>query len=66
MEAKGASEENTMGSQETVDIITLDNFAELLPKWDPSAKDHLYALVDMGRLVAPVSSSSRRRGGHAL
>ncbi|TDZ53092.1 Retrograde regulation protein 2 [Colletotrichum trifolii] len=30
------------------DIITLDNFEELLPRWDPAGPNHLYALVDMG------------------
>ncbi|GKT41935.1 RGG repeats nuclear RNA binding protein B [Colletotrichum spaethianum] len=30
------------------DIITLDNFEQLLPRWDPAGSNHLYALVDMG------------------
>ncbi|KAK1687694.1 Ppx/GppA phosphatase [Colletotrichum godetiae] len=30
------------------DIITLDNFEELLPRWDPAGSNHLYAIVDMG------------------
>ncbi|WYZ34553.1 hypothetical protein EsH8_I_000829 [Colletotrichum jinshuiense] len=30
------------------DIITLDNFEQLLPRWDPAGPNHLYALVDMG------------------
>ncbi|KAK6958158.1 hypothetical protein Daesc_000953 [Daldinia eschscholtzii] len=32
----------------TTDIITLDNFASKMPRWDPSLSNHLYALVDMG------------------
>ncbi|KAK1991297.1 Ppx/GppA phosphatase [Colletotrichum falcatum] len=32
----------------TSDIITLDNFEQLLPRWDPAGTNHLYALVDMG------------------
>ncbi|KAK3329045.1 Ppx/GppA phosphatase family-domain-containing protein [Apodospora peruviana] len=35
-----------MGS--TVDIITLANLAEKMPRWDPAASNHLFALVDMG------------------
>ncbi|KAJ9139087.1 Ppx/GppA phosphatase [Pleurostoma richardsiae] len=31
-----------------VDIITLDNFADKMPRWDPQASNQLYALVDMG------------------
>ncbi len=31
-----------------VDIITLDNFADKLPKWHPGDASHLHALVDMG------------------
>ncbi|OHE93628.1 Ppx/GppA phosphatase [Colletotrichum orchidophilum] len=30
------------------DIITLDNFEKLLPRWDPAGSNHLYAIVDMG------------------
>ncbi|KAL0939214.1 Ppx/GppA phosphatase [Colletotrichum truncatum] len=30
------------------DIITLDNFEQRLPRWDPAGPNHLYALVDMG------------------
>ncbi|KAK1639248.1 Ppx/GppA phosphatase [Colletotrichum phormii] len=30
------------------DIITLDNFEELLSRWDPAGSNHLYAIVDMG------------------
>ncbi|KAK1978762.1 Ppx/GppA phosphatase [Colletotrichum cereale] len=30
------------------DIITLDNFEQLLPRWNPAGSNHLYALVDMG------------------
>ncbi|KAL8387861.1 hypothetical protein RB595_009621 [Gaeumannomyces hyphopodioides] len=30
------------------DIITLENLALKLAKWDPAAASHLYALVDMG------------------
>ncbi|CAK7563166.1 MAG: retrograde regulation protein 2 [Sporothrix epigloea] len=30
------------------DIITLDNFADKLPKWHPDDQNHLHALVDMG------------------
>lgn len=33
----------------SVDIITLDNFQSKMPKWDPKASNHLFALVDMGR-----------------
>ncbi|KAK1958631.1 hypothetical protein LY78DRAFT_369908 [Colletotrichum sublineola] len=36
------------------DIITLDNFEQLLPRWDPAGTNHLYALVDMGRSVGAV------------
>jgi retrograde regulation protein 2 len=32
-----------------VDIITLDNLDEKMPRWDPAGSNHLYALVDMGR-----------------
>jgi hypothetical protein len=32
-----------------VDIITLDNLEQKLPRWDPDNNNHLYALVDMGR-----------------
>jgi hypothetical protein len=32
-----------------VDIITLDNLEQKMPRWDPSSPSHLYALVDMGR-----------------
>ncbi|KAH6853862.1 Ppx/GppA phosphatase family-domain-containing protein [Chaetomium sp. MPI-CAGE-AT-0009] len=31
-----------------VDIITLENLEQKLPRWDPSGSNHLYALVDMG------------------
>ncbi|KAK3906762.1 Ppx/GppA phosphatase family-domain-containing protein [Staphylotrichum tortipilum] len=31
-----------------VDIITLDNLAQKMPRWDPAADSQLYALVDMG------------------
>ena len=31
------------------DIITLQNFAEKLPKWNPDEQNQLYAVVDMGR-----------------
>ncbi|KAL1841607.1 hypothetical protein VTJ49DRAFT_2300 [Mycothermus thermophilus] len=31
-----------------VDIVTLDNLQEKLPRWDPAGTNHLYALVDMG------------------
>ncbi|KAL2126949.1 hypothetical protein VTI74DRAFT_11578 [Chaetomium olivicolor] len=31
-----------------VDIITLDNLAQKMPRWDPAGSNHLYALVDMG------------------
>ncbi|EGS18848.1 putative retrograde regulation protein [Thermochaetoides thermophila DSM 1495] len=31
-----------------VDIITLDNLEQKLPRWDPDNNNHLYALVDMG------------------
>ncbi|KAL1891618.1 retrograde regulation protein 2 [Sporothrix stenoceras] len=30
------------------DIITLDNYADKLPKWHPDDDNHLHALVDMG------------------
>ncbi|KAF9879133.1 Ppx/GppA phosphatase [Colletotrichum karsti] len=32
----------------STDIITLDNFEQRLPRWDPAGPNHLYALVDMG------------------
>lgn len=32
-----------------VDIITLDNLGQKMPRWDPAATNQLYALVDMGR-----------------
>jgi retrograde regulation protein 2 len=33
-----------------VDIITLDNLEQKMPRWDPAgSKSQLYALVDMGR-----------------
>lgn len=32
-----------------VDIVTLDNLMEKMPRWDPNGSNHLYALVDMGR-----------------
>ncbi len=35
-----------MGFQ--VDIITLDNLGEKMPRWNPSNSNHLYAVVDMG------------------
>lgn len=38
----------TMASNATADIITLDNFADKLPKWHPDDDNHLHALVDMG------------------
>ncbi len=31
------------------DIITLDNFQQKMPTWDPDSPNQLYALVDMGR-----------------
>ncbi|KAI0427296.1 Ppx/GppA phosphatase [Xylaria sp. FL1042] len=31
-----------------VDIVTLDNYASKMPRWDPNLPNHLYALVDMG------------------
>lgn len=42
---------STMDSQQGCDIITLQNFHERLPSWDPAAPNHLYAIVDMGRFV---------------
>ncbi|KAK5657060.1 hypothetical protein OQA88_3587 [Cercophora sp. LCS_1] len=30
------------------DLITLDNFEEKMPRWEPGNSSHLYALVDMG------------------
>ncbi|KAL7628222.1 retrograde regulation protein 2 [Parahypoxylon ruwenzoriense] len=30
------------------DIVTLENFASKMPRWDPNQPNHLYALVDMG------------------
>lgn len=35
-------------SSPPADIITLENLALKLAKWDPAATSHLYALVDMG------------------
>ncbi|SPN96781.1 related to retrograde regulation protein RTG2 [Cephalotrichum gorgonifer] len=32
----------------STDIITLDNFRERLPPWDPDSPNQLYAIVDMG------------------
>ncbi|KAI0829974.1 retrograde regulation protein [Hypoxylon sp. FL0890] len=32
----------------TSDIITLENFASKMPRWDYDLPNHLYALVDMG------------------
>ncbi|KAK4174074.1 putative retrograde regulation protein [Triangularia setosa] len=32
----------------TVDIVTIENYKEKLPRWDSNSKNHLYALVDMG------------------
>ncbi|CAK7206595.1 retrograde regulation protein 2 [Sporothrix eucalyptigena] len=37
-----------MASPAAVDIITLDNFVDKLPKWHPNDTNHLHALVDMG------------------
>ncbi|KAJ4297242.1 retrograde regulation protein 2 [Collariella sp. IMI 366227] len=31
-----------------VDIITVENLEQKMPRWDPSSPNHLYALVDMG------------------
>ncbi|KAK4151672.1 Ppx/GppA phosphatase family-domain-containing protein [Chaetomidium leptoderma] len=31
-----------------VDIITLENLEQKMPRWDPASPNHLYALVDMG------------------
>ncbi|CAJ2513414.1 Uu.00g015330.m01.CDS01 [Anthostomella pinea] len=33
------------------DILTLDNFASKMPSWAPELPNHLYALVDMGRVM---------------
>jgi hypothetical protein len=33
------------------DIITLDSLAEKLRPWSPKDADHVFAVVDMGRLV---------------
>lgn len=40
------------------DVITLDNFEAKMPKWQPNLSSHLYALVDMGRFVSPLSTMS--------
>jgi retrograde regulation protein 2 len=32
-----------------VDIITIENLRQKMPRWDPVGSSHLYALVDMGR-----------------
>ncbi|KAK4170270.1 putative retrograde regulation protein [Cladorrhinum sp. PSN259] len=32
----------------SVDVVTLENFEQKLPRWDPNASNHRYALVDMG------------------
>lgn len=32
--------------------VTLDNLSQKLPQWRPDEQNHLYAVVDMGRLVA--------------
>lgn len=31
--------------------VTLENLAQKLPQWRPDDQSHLYAVVDMGRLV---------------
>ncbi|KAH7026519.1 Ppx/GppA phosphatase family-domain-containing protein [Microdochium trichocladiopsis] len=31
-----------------MELITLDNFAAIMPAWHPGLSNHLYALVDMG------------------
>ncbi|KAL2023225.1 hypothetical protein VTK56DRAFT_3348 [Thermocarpiscus australiensis] len=31
-----------------VDIVTIENLQQKLPRWDPNSPNHLYALVDMG------------------
>lgn len=36
------------------DIITLDNLSEKITQWHPNDENHLYAIVDMGRLVVLV------------
>ncbi|KJR82586.1 retrograde regulation protein 2 [Sporothrix schenckii 1099-18] len=38
----------TSSAAAATDIITLDNFADKLPKWQPDDDNHLHALVDMG------------------
>ncbi|KAI0109665.1 Ppx/GppA phosphatase [Nemania sp. FL0031] len=32
----------------SVDIVTLSNFASVMPSWETNLRSHLYALVDMG------------------
>ncbi|KAK0748104.1 Ppx/GppA phosphatase family-domain-containing protein [Apiosordaria backusii] len=47
----------------TVDIVTIENYREKLPRWDPNSKNHRYALVDMGSngIRFSVSDLSRPR-----
>ena len=33
------------------DVITVDNLPEKLSAWNHNDENHLYAIVDMGRLV---------------
>lgn len=37
--------------------VTLENLAQKLPQWRPDDQSHLYAVVDMGRLVKLTSYS---------
>lgn len=36
--------------------VTLENLSQKLPQWRSDEQNHLYAVVDMGRLVAWSSS----------
>lgn len=42
--------------------VTLENLAQKLPQWRPDDQSHLYAVVDMGRLV---DSRPTRQSSHS-
>lgn len=46
------------GDKPTIDIITLENLGEKLSPLDLSAKNHVFAVVDMGRLVPVCNHAS--------
>ena len=39
----------------TVDIVTIENFAATMARWDPESDNQRYAVVDMGRYVSMMS-----------